>query len=220
MNSLDRVAASLSCCLVSSSRIILSWSRMLVACWAAWRLMVSLSEVVMPARESVVSTMAAWVSVSSSSVMVGLKCKKIMAPSTPATAKAMADVKAMMSRNMARETSDPRMPPAMSPVIPGVSVMPWGVKVGSPVRGMMVVPTKAPMASPKRKKTGLMTRAPTSQRRSPAMSAVPRGTDPPSGNGVCARRMSVLWRLCMLMYCWDAGREILRNRPNNLVIGD
>ncbi len=173
----------------------------------------------MPARESVVSSIADSVSVSSPSVMVGLKWRKIIAPRTPAAAKAIAEVKAMTSLNMANETSEPRMPPAISPVMPGVRVTPLGVKVGSPVRGMMVVPTNAPMASPKRKKTGLITRAPTSQRRSPAMSAVPRGTDPPSGSAVCAR-MSVVWRLCMLMYCWDAQAWILRNCSNKAVIGD
>ncbi len=173
----------------------------------------------MPARESVVSTRADSVSVSWASVMVGLKWRKIIAPSTPAAAKAIAEVRAMTSRNMARETSEPRIPPAMSPVTPGVRVMLPGVKVGSPVRGRMVVPTNAPMASPKRKKTGLMTRAPTSQRRSPAMSAMPRGTEPPSGRAVWAR-MSVESRLCMLVYCWDAGAGILRNCPNKAVIGD
>lgn len=180
MNSFERVAASLICCLVSSSRTLPSSSRRSTAVCAASLETVSLSDVVKPLNDSPDSMSADSVLERSPSI-VGLKLRKIMALSTPAAANAIAEVIAMTSLNMASETRDPRMPPAMRPVIPGVRVIPPGWKVGSPVRGMIVVPTKAPMASPKRKKTGLMTRDPTSQSMSPAMRAIPRGTEPPSG---------------------------------------
>ncbi len=146
-----------------------------------------------------------------SSVCGGLALRKISAPTTPAAAKAIEEVMAMTRRNMARETKEPIKPPARSPVMPGVRVNPPGWKVGSPVSGRMVVPTKAPMASPKRKKTGLMTRAPTSQSRSPAMSAIPRGTEPPSGRDWA--RTSVESSVCITVYCWDARAEISDLRP-------